>query len=466
MIFPLRFRLFCNRNKSIGGYGSLVVSLIHMKQWGVCVGTYETHEAGGFISHAEKPVRMSEGLDHLTPDDSIFLDEDVLRDDYDPDRILERDDKLNEYLKMFSEVVRKKRPRNIFVYGPTGVGKTVGTRLVLDRLKEDAAEIEGVDVRTEHMECKDLNTSYQVAANLVNQLRKGTDRDSISTTGHPEGTVYDMLFNELRAIDETHVIIALDEIDNIGTSDNLLYKLGRCNDRNSAKFVDPENTKVGLVGITNDGTFRQRLDSRVQSTLSEREIHFPPYDANELRTILNDRATDAFQTDVLSEDTIPLVAAFAAQRSGYARTALELLYKAGKIASDKDAELVTEDHVREAEDRIQKGAIVTEVGKLSMQGKVVTYTLVKMHEASELPAKMDKLYARYETYANQLGLDPVTPRTVSNILNDLMLNGVVRTKEVNKGIQGGRFYKYNLGAKRSLILQGLKDDSRINDLGL
>ena len=84
---------------------------------------------------------MTEGLGHLTPEDDIFHDEDVLRDDYDPDRILERDEKLNEYLNMFREVVRGKRPRNIFVYGPTGVGKTVGTRLVLDRLQEESGKI-------------------------------------------------------------------------------------------------------------------------------------------------------------------------------------------------------------------------------------------------------------------------------------------------------------------------------------
>ena len=179
-----------------------------------------------------------DNLGHLTPEDEIFLDEDVLRDDYDPSRILERDDVLNRYLQMFSEVIRGKRPRNVFVYGPTGVGKTVGTHLVLDRVCEDADNVDDVDVTALHMECRDLNTSYQVAVNLVNVLRESTPRSSISTTGYSEGDVYDMLFDELRKAGTTHVLIALDEIDNIGTSDNVLYKLGQCNNRNSAKFVD------------------------------------------------------------------------------------------------------------------------------------------------------------------------------------------------------------------------------------
>lgn len=243
--------------------------------------------------------------------------------------------------------------------------KTVGTRLVLERLQEDAAPLDAVDVTTVHLECKDLNTSYQVAANLVNKLREPTARELISTTGYPEGAVYTMLFDELRQLPESHVIIALDEIDNIGTSDNILYKLGRCNNRNAAEFVDPDNTNIGLVGITNDGTFRDRLDPRVQSTLCDHEIHFPPYDATELGTILRDRATDAFHEDVLMDDVISLVAAFAAQRSGYARTALDLMYTAGDIASTTGSTHVTEEHARQAENRLQQGAIVTEVTGLS-----------------------------------------------------------------------------------------------------
>lgn len=362
---------------------------------------------------------------------------------------------------MFREVVRGKRPRNVFVYGPTGVGKTVGTKLVLDRLKEDAEPVEDIQVKAVHLECKDLNTSYQVAANLVNKLRENTPRTAISTTGHPEGDIYDMLFEELRQIKETHVIIALDEIDNIGASDNVLYKLGRCNNRNAAEYVDPDNTKVGLVGITNDGTFRDRLDPRVQSTLCDHEIHFPPYNADELTTILNDRVQDAFHDGVVTDDVVPLVAAFAAQRSGYARTALNLMYTTGDIATTENADMITEAHVRRAEERIQQGAIVTEVSQLSMQGKLIAFTLLRMHQEGELPSKLDKIYAWYETFANQIDADTVTPRTVSDTLNTLMMNGVVKSKEVNKGRSGGRHYKYDLGASRDLVIEGLQGDTRI-----
>ena len=98
--------------------------------------------------------------------------------------------------------------------------------------------------------------------------------------------------------------------------------------------------------------FKDQLDPRAKSTLCDREIHFPPYDANGLQTILRGRAEDAFHDGGLDGDVIPLAAAFAAQRSGYARTALDLLYEAADIASTGDVETVSEEHLRTAEDRI------------------------------------------------------------------------------------------------------------------
>lgn len=410
-------------------------------------------------------------METITPENSIFRDEDALRDHY-PDRILERDEKLSQYLNEFTEVVRNKRPRNVFVYGPTGVGKTIGTKAVFDRVEKSIEEydydsnpnIDEPSVKTIHVDCKDLNTSYQVAAWLVNEFRKDSERDQISPTGYPESEVYRMLFEELRDIDETHALIALDEIDNIGKDDNILYKLPRCNNDNSANHVDPDQTKVGVVGITNDPQFKDDLDPRARSTLCEREIHFPPYDANELQTILSDRAEQAFHDGVLANGVVPLTAALSAQRDGYARTALDLLFEAGALARARGEPEVTEDHVHEAEESIQRGAIVQEIDTLSTHAKVITYTLLRLHEEDETPAKLDKVYAWYERLANQIGADPVTSRTVHKTLNNLMMNSIATSKEINRGRAGGRHYEYDIGARPDLIVDGLAGDNRLAEL--
>ena len=54
--------------------------------------------------------------------------------------------------------------------------------------------------------------------------------------------------------------------------------------------------------------------------------------------------------DVLSGDVIPLTAAIAAQEHGDARKAIEILRYAGELAERENVEMVTEEHVRDAQE--------------------------------------------------------------------------------------------------------------------
>lgn len=96
------------------------------------------------------------------------------------------------------------------------------------------------------------------------------------------------------------------------------------------------------------------MNLRVEDTLCERELHFSPYDANDLQHILEKRADLAFEAGVLDGDVVPLCAAFAAQDKGSARQALDLLLEAGDLARRNNDSTVTEDHVREAKQLLEK----------------------------------------------------------------------------------------------------------------
>lgn len=78
---------------------------------------------------------------------------------------------------------------------------------------------------------------------------------------------------------------------------------------------------------------------------------------------------------------------------------------------------------------------MTEVRGSSLHGKLVSYALLRLEKENKCPAKLDKIYAWYETFASQVDADVVTSRTVHNTLNDLMMNGVVTAHEVNKGTE-------------------------------
>lgn len=268
---------------------------------------------------------------------NIFRNKDALSESYQPDRIEEREDEIEEYMDALQPVVNGWEPNNIFLYGNTGVGKTAVTEYLLERLQNDIADYDDVDLSVISINCKTLNSSYQVAVELVNTLR--LPGGEISSTGYPQQTVFKKLYDELEAIGGT-ILLVLDEVDSIGDRDELLYELPRARANNKL-----ESTKVGIIGISNDFKFREQLDPRVQDTLCERELQFPPYSAPELENILETRADIAIVDGAVEEGVLRFCAALAARDSGSARQALDLLRLAGEIAETREADLIERDHV-------------------------------------------------------------------------------------------------------------------------
>lgn len=397
------------------------------------------------------------GLAPFAPDNTIFKNETALRDSYRPDELLERDEELAAYQSALRPVINGAQPKNIFLYGETGVGKTLATRMILDRLRQDQADYDHLDLHTVNLVCKSMGSSYQVAVNLVNEFRD--PHEEINSTGHPASDVYNKLWTHLEELDATHCLIVLDEIDAIGSDDNLLYELPRANDNGNV-----ESTWVGVIGISNDFTFRESLSARVTDSLCDEEIHFPPYDANQLRKILTQRSQDAFRDGVLSGDVIPLCAAQTAQKYGSARQALKRLYKAGDLARDEGADEVTEDHIRQADDLVERDKVQSELSKLPTQAKIALYGLLMLDDDGKTPAKRSKIYERYSIAAKQLGADVVSDRTIHDNLSQLTLKGFLDVNEQNEGPNGGSYYEYEFSIRPDLARDVLRHDGRTGDL--
>lgn len=399
-------------------------------------------------------------LEPFSAKDPIFADEDVLRDSHQPEDLLERDRELEEYQSALKPVIKGARPRNIFLYGQTGVGKTVATRMIMDRLQQDQKDYDGLEVHVVHVVCKNLSSSYQVAVKLVNEFRDRDDK--IPTTGYPPDTVYEFLWEHLRDVDATHVLFVLDEVDAIGDDDDILYELPRANDNGN---VPVDETKVGVIGISNKFTFRDNLSARVKDSLCDEEIHFPPYDANQLGNILQQRAEKAFKDGVLNDDVIPLAAALAGQESGSARQALKLLFKAGDLARSRDDEFVTVEHVREAEPKVKESQVRNELESLPTQSHLTLYALLVLDRQDELPAKSSDVYEVYEVVAERIDADVKTDRTIRDRLSQLKLKGFLDVEEHNEGPKGGSYYLYQFGDVRSdMIEEVLEETHRLENL--
>jgi len=379
---------------------------------------------------------------------NIFRNKDALGESYQPETIEERDEEIDEYMDALQPVVDGWEPNNVFLYGNTGVGKTAVTEYLLDQLQADVESYDDVDLSVITLNCKTLNSSYQVAVELVNTLRPAGGE--ISSTGYPQQTVFKKLYEELEAIRGT-VVIVLDEIDSIGSKDELLYELPRAR---SNGYL--ESTKVGVIGISNDFKFREQLDPRVQDTLCERELQFPPYDADELRNILQSRAEVAIAEGAFEPGVLNLCAALAARDSGSARQALDLLRLAGEIAENGDHETITEDHVEDARSKLEQERVEEGMRELTVQGRLALLAVISKAAKDETPCRTRELYEEYVSLCDSSGTDALAQRSVHNHLSDLRMLGILSANENRSGSRGN-YYDYELDVPFTSAVEAMDD---------
>lgn len=381
----------------------------------------------------------------------IFADKRPLEEDYTPETILCRDEEIDRYSEALQDVIEGFGPNNIFIYGQTGNGKTVVTKKMMEFLREETSEHE-IPLTILEVNCNKDDSIFKVLLSLVNQLR--SPEEQVPEQGPTKGYLWSTLYEELDQI-EGDVVVVLDEIDMLGSdNDKLLYEFPR-----ARKMGSLENTRVGVIGISNNHMFKESLDPRVKSTLCEYEIFFSPYDANQLTEILSHYAELVFRDGTIGNGVIELCAARAAMEQGDAREALDLLETAGNIARKQDAAEVTETHVEEAGSRVEEQRVLTIVrDQLTTQMKTTLLATTFLNIDEESSPRAKNIYQVYENICEVCGYKPRSKRRVNDFLDSIRLYGLLERDERNLGRAGGRSYVHMLEVSPELIFEGLKYD--------
>jgi cell division control protein 6 len=381
----------------------------------------------------------------------VFKDREVLRHDYIPEKLPHREEQIRLLGEMVAPVLKGARCSNVFIYGKTGTGKTAVTKYVLEYLEATAKEY-NAPVKFCYVNCRMVGSEYRVFASLCQSIGL-----HIPFTGLSVGEVFERFRKRLDA-GKTMLIAALDEVDSLVKTrgDALLYELTRVNET-------LHNSKVSLIGISNDLRFKEFLDPRVLSSLSEEEMVFRPYDASELRNILLERAKLAFHEGALSEGALSICAALAAAEHGDARRALDLLRVAGEIAERSGANRVCEEHVREAEKHIERNRVVEALKNLTLHSKLVLFSVYHLNKVDAKNSVTGEIYEIYSELCGEMGVAPLTQRRLGTLVNELDAMGLLNAKVVSMG-RYGRTKKIRLEIPRTLIREVFKDDTRLERL--
>jgi cell division control protein 6 len=398
----------------------------------------------------DKQCVLDNIFDRFLKGTQIFKDREVLRNDYVPEKLPHREEQIQCFGEMITPALKSFRCSNVFIYGKTGTGKTAVVKYVLNKLVQRASEL-GAPIKLCYANCRLSGTEYRILSSLCESVNV-----KVPFTGLALGEVFDRFKKGLNSR-KLLLIVVLDEIDALvkDRGDVLLYELTRINE-------DLGHSKTSIVGISNDLRFKEFLDPRVLSSLSEEEIVFRPYDAGELQDILLDRAMEAFREGVLSDGTVGLCAALAAAEHGDARRALDLLRVAGELAEREGSSKIDEVHIRLAEKRIEHDRVLEALSNLPPHSKLVLCSVYLLGKAKINCATGD-VYEVYCEICELSGLVPLTQRRVSGLINELDVIGLLNARLVNMG-RYGRTKKIRLGINRSLIKEMFTGDERLGSL--
>ena len=391
-------------------------------------------------------------LDAAETGKSIIKNREILHFTYIPNIIFHRDSEQKQVTQSLLPILKQSRPSNLLVYGKPGTGKTLVVKKVLSKIQE-RVEKSNFPIKLLYSNSKNETTLYGLLVSLGRQL--GLNEKELPTTGLAISEVFKRLLNKI-SIEKLNAVFVIDEIDYLAqlvvkTGKDILYQLTRANEQLN-------EGSLTMVGISNDLTFKEKLDPRVISSLGEEEIVFTNYNVEQIKKILEERINESFIENAVEDPALNLCAALAGGEHGDARRAIDLLRVAGELAERQQSDKVTIEHVREASLKIEENKEEASLKSYPLHEKLVLLAIMKANGSST-----GEIYSSYKNLCKVVGKDGLTQRRVTQMLSEIELSGIISGRLIHQGIHG-RTKKYKLTVSSEMIKESFKDELTLQDI--
>lgn len=322
---------------------------------------------------------------------SMIEDARVFEEGFVPRDLTHRDAEANRLEQALSPVVDGDPGSDAYLFGTTGTGKTTVAKYLLETLGRAAPAVD-----SQYVNCWRHSTRYGLLYRLTQGLTGAIDL-------HRTSTPVDELTDRLDASDGQQVAI-LDEVDRL-EDPAVLYDL----------YHVPTLT---LVIIANrESALFTNLPKRVASRLRVGyRIAFGAYDVNELVDILQARVRAGLAPGAIDDRRLERIARAA---GGDARVAIAGLHTAARMASDRRLERITDHVLDEAIPRADDPPTEPRPDEFDEHRRVLLEVL-RDAESGVQPKRL------YSAYADRLGEDARSRRTVQKYLKELVRGGFVR----------------------------------------
>ena len=395
-------------------------------------------------------------FDSLSHDERIFKNREALSSTYIPKHFPHREEEIGNIANILKPALNGSRPSNILIYGQTGTGKTAVAKFICDQITAKAKN-DDKKIHTAYINCKQTNTTYSILSNIGKAYSKEWEEE-IPIAGWRIDKVYAEVKQKAKE-NGGIVILVLDEIDALVTKagDDILYHLSSLNS-------DLENSKISIIGISNDVKFTSWLDPRVKSRLGEESLAFAPYNAPQIEEILYERSKIAFKENVVEPLVVSYCSSKAAQEHGDVRKALDLLRISAELADREEREIVTARYVNLAQNVMENDQVKNIISTLPIQNKA-TFASIIVNQGSRKNGQQTtgEVYETYSRICNIFKLEVLTQRRISNLISELDMQGLIHAKTVSLGRQGRTKY-ISLAIEENQLKAVMKNDSFFADI--
>jgi len=353
----------------------------------------------------------------------MFRNKNKLRLDYIPSQIFYRElyiDKLLDFVERAS--LNFGDSKYFMISGSSGSGKTMLINYVIRKLEPKIDKLTSFKVVS--INCKHDRTPGMISKTILSKIS-----DNISLKGYSSE---EMLSKSLHIIKKNRLnVLIIMENSDIFFKQNpqFIYKMMRLNE------VFPRSSCPSIIFTVQNKELLKKIDKEIFGILVGNTFHMKEYNREQIKNVLRDRSSEAFNYESISEKIIDICVEKAYLNKSNIKYAIKLLLLSGTSADKAKCSQIKEEHIQNVSLNIHPELDESDLNNLKLTEKMILLALTDLSETTEF-VSMGKLKSQYNEICKKNSIKPINHTWFWLTIRDLADLGFINKRLSGKGMRG------------------------------